>query len=70
MKRGLAKYTGVQGIYLHGSSSWRLMDLGLLEDDLGIPVLHPVAIRVWAVQKRLGVREPISGATRILETLP
>ena len=70
IKRAVRKYSGVQGIYLHGSSSWRLMDLGSLEDDLGIPVLHPVAIRVWYVQKRLGIREPIQGATRLLETLP
>ncbi len=70
MKKAVSKYPGVQGIYLHGSSSWRLMDLGPLEEDLGIPVLHPVAIRVWAVQKRLGIHEPVHGATRILETLP
>jgi maleate cis-trans isomerase len=46
------------------------MDIGPLEDDLGVPVLHPVAIRVWAVQKRLGVNEPVHGAGRLLATLP
>lgn len=70
IKKAFRRYSGVQGIYLHGSSSWRLMDVGSLEDDLGVPVLHPIAIRVWAVQKRLGVREPVHGAGRLLATLP
>jgi maleate isomerase len=70
MKKAFGRHSGVQAIYLHGSSSWRLMDLGPLEQDLGIPILHPIAIRVWYVQKRLGVHEPIHGAGRLLETLP
>jgi len=70
IKKAVSKYDGVQGIYPHGSSSWRLMDMGALEDDLGVPILHPVAIRVWYVQKRLGIHEPMHGATRLLETLP
>jgi len=70
IKAGFRKHMGVQGIYLHGSSSWRLMDVGALEDDLGVPVLHPIAVRVWYVQKRLGVNQPVRGAGRLLETLP
>jgi len=46
------------------------MDIGPLEEDLGIPVLHPVAIRVWYVQKRLGIHQPLQGVGRLLETMP
>jgi maleate isomerase len=70
MKERVKQHHSVQAIYLHGSSSWRLMDLPALEEDLGIPVLHPVAIRVWYVLKRLGINQPIPGAGRLLETLP
>jgi maleate cis-trans isomerase len=70
MKTAFRKYSDVQGIYLHGSSSWRLMDVGALERDLGVPVLHPIAIRIWYVLKQLGIREPRPGIGRLLETLP
>ena len=70
IKRAVRRHSGVQGIYLHGSSAWRLMDIGPLEEDLGIPVLHPVAIRVWYVQKRLGIHQPLQGVGRLLETMP
>jgi maleate cis-trans isomerase len=70
IKRACRRYNDVQGIYLLGSGGWRVKDLPPLEEDLGIPVVHPVAARVWYVQKRLQIRQPIAGAGRLLETMP
>lgn len=70
IKRAFVRHTGVQGIYLLGSASWRLSDIHLLEEDLGIPIVHPVAARVWYVQKRLLLRQAVAGCGRLLETMP
>jgi len=70
IKRAFLKHEGAEGIYLLGSGSWRVMDLGALEEDLGVPVVHPVAARVWYVQKELHIRQPVFGAGHLLETLP
>jgi maleate cis-trans isomerase len=72
IKRFFLKYPSVDGIYLQGSGpgTWRVKDVVRLEEDLGIPVVHPTAARVWSVQKRLHVRAPIQGASRLLELMP
>jgi len=41
-----------------------------LEQDLQIPVVCAVAARVWAIQKRLHVRQPVKGRGILLETMP
>jgi len=64
------KHSDVDGIYLQGSGTWRAIDVVPLEEDLGIPVVHPVAARVWYVQKRLRIRQPVKGAGRLLEQMP
>ncbi len=61
---------GADGIYLLGSG-WRV--LGIVDDlerECGVPVLHPVPARVWAVQARFGVHETRTGYGRLLATLP
>ena len=70
IKRAVLKHPGAQGIYMLGSGSWRVMDLDALEEDLGVPVVHPVAARVWYIQRELHIHQPVKGAGRILETLP
>jgi maleate cis-trans isomerase len=40
-----------------------------LERDLGVPVVQAIAARIWEIQKRLNVHEPIKGYGRLLETL-
>jgi maleate isomerase len=59
------------GIYLLGSG-WRIMGiLDILEQDLGVPVVHPVPARCWEIQKRLSVCQPVAGYGRLLaEMLP
>lgn len=70
LKRSFLKHPGADGIYLLGSGAWRVADVVAVEEDLGVPVVHPVAARVWYVQKRLRVRQPLQGAVRLLAQLP
>lgn len=60
----------VDGIYMLGSG-WQVLDIvETLERDMGVPVVHPVTARVWAVQHRLHVRETRRGYGRLLAELP
>jgi maleate cis-trans isomerase len=52
-------------------SGWRSLEaIELLEQDLDLPVAHPVPARVWAVEKRLRVNEPVEGFGRLLAEMP
>ncbi|MFQ5931078.1 MAG: hypothetical protein ACE5MM_01590 [Nitrospiraceae bacterium] len=69
-KRAFLKYPKADGIYMLGSG-WRTLDIiGLLEQDLEVPVVHPVPTRVWAIQNRLHVHQPVTGYGRLLERMP
>ena len=71
IRTALRGYAGIEGIYLHGPSSWgRVKDILPLLEGLGVPVVHQAAARVWYVQKRLQVREPVEGAGRLLAVMP
>ena len=64
------QYLTADGICLIGSG-WRMLDVvPLLEQDLQIPVVCAVAARVWAIEKRLHVRQPIKGRGLLLENMP
>lgn len=64
------KHTDADGIYMLGTG-WRCLDIiHLLEEDLQVPVVHAVPARVWAVQKRLHVRQRVKGFGRLLEEMP
>ena len=68
--RAFRQAGGADGVYLLGSG-WRVLDIiDPLERALGVPVLHAVTARVWAVQRRLGVRETRAGYGRLLAELP
>ena len=41
-----------------------------LEQDPCVPVVQPTAARIWEIQRRLHVRQPIKGYGILLETLP
>jgi maleate cis-trans isomerase len=41
-----------------------------VEEDLEVPVVHPVAARVWYVQKQMRIHHPVPGAGRLLAELP
>src|SRR5947199_250320 len=69
-KRAFLQHDDADAIYMLGSG-WRVMDIiAVLEQDLEVPVIHPVPARAWEIMKRLHVREPVSGYGRLLEILP
>jgi len=68
-RKSFLKHTDADAIYMLGSG-WRTLDIiELLEQDLGVPVVHPVPARVWSIQKRLHVNESIPGYGRLLEEM-
>ena len=70
IKRSFLKAKGADAIYMLGSG-WRTIGIiKTLEQDLLVPVVHPVTARVWEFQKRLHVREPRGGYGYMLEALP
>ena len=69
-KKAFLDNPGADGILLFGSG-WRSLDaVELLEQDLGVPVVHAVTARVWAIERRLHIREPVQGYGRLLEEMP
>ena len=69
-KKAFLKHPDVQAIYMLGSG-WRLLKIvSLLEQDLQVPVIYALSAKLWDVQKRLHVRQPIKGYGRLLEELP
>lgn len=69
-RKAFLKHQGADAIYMLGSG-WRTLDIiHLLEEDLQVPVVHPVPARVWAIQKRLHVRQPVKGYGKLLEEMP
>jgi len=69
-RKAFLKNQSADGIYMLGTG-WRCLDIiHLLEEDLQIPVVHPVPARVWSIQKRLHVRQPRKGVGRLLEEMP
>jgi maleate isomerase len=70
IKAHFLKHKGADAIYMLGSG-WRTLHIvKLLEDDLQVPVVHPVTARVWEFQKRLHVNEPREGYGYLLKALP
>ncbi len=70
IKSNFLKQKGGDAIYMLGSG-WRTLDIiHLLEQDLSVPVIHPVTARVWEFQKRLRVHEPREGYGVLLSELP
>jgi maleate isomerase len=70
IKRNFLKHKGADAIYMLGSG-WRTLPIiETLEQDLQVPVVHPITARVWEIQKRLHVRQPLRGYGHMLEALP
>ncbi|MPZ77005.1 MAG: hypothetical protein GEU77_10815 [Deltaproteobacteria bacterium] len=69
-RRAFLKNRSADAIYMLGTG-WRCLDIiRMLEEDLQVPVIHPVPARVWAVQKRLHVRQRVKGFGKLLEQMP
>jgi len=70
IKQAFLKHPEADAIYMLGTG-WKVLDvIDLLEQDLGVPVVHPVTARVWEFQKRLHIHEPRSGYGKLLAELP
>lgn len=60
----------LDGIYIQGGA-WRVLDIiDPLEQDLGVPVIHPSPAKAWEVMRRLNVRQPMAGYGRLLAEMP
>jgi maleate cis-trans isomerase len=70
VKAKFAEHKGADAVYILGSSLEALPLIAPLERDLGVPVVQAISARIWEIQKRLNVHEPIKGYGRLLETLP
>jgi maleate isomerase len=70
IKKAFTEHKGAEAVYILGSSLEALRLIEPLERELGVPVVQAVAARIWEIQKRLHVHEPIKGYGRLLETLP
>jgi maleate isomerase len=70
IKKRFLQHTGADAIYILASSLDALDIVAMLEQDLGVPVVQPTAARIWEIQRRLHVRQPIKGYGILLETLP
>jgi maleate cis-trans isomerase len=70
IKKKFLQHPGADAIYILGSGLDALGVVAPLEQDLGIPVIQPIAARIWEIQRRLHVRQPIKGYGTLLENLP
>lgn len=70
IKKKFLERKGADAIYILGSGWDTLGIVTALEQDLGVPVVQPIAARVWEIQRRLHVRQPVKGYGILLETLP
>ena len=70
IKKKFLDHAGADAIYILGSPLDALGIVATLEQDLGVPVVQPTAARIWEIQRRLHVRQPIKGYGTLLETLP
>jgi maleate isomerase len=71
IKKVFLQHRDAEAIYLLGSG-WRVLPvIDMLEQDLGVPVIHPVPARCWEIQHRLSIRQPVPGYGRLLaEMIP
>ena len=69
-KRLFLRHPDAEGIYFQGGKL-RILDIvEELEQDLGVPVIHPGVTQCWEIQKRLHVRVRRTGYGRLLSELP
>jgi maleate isomerase len=70
IKKAFAEHAGADAVWILGSSLEALPVIAPLERELGVPVVQAIAARIWEIQRRLHVHEPIKGYGQLLEMLP
>ncbi|MFC1816688.1 hypothetical protein ACFL0M_12310 [Thermodesulfobacteriota bacterium] len=70
-KAQFLKHKNVDGLWIPGGGGgWPAIKAApLLEQDLQVPVVTGTNAKVWAVQKRLHVQQPLTGYGRLLEEM-
>jgi maleate isomerase len=70
VKRLYRRHRDADGVYIQGGGWQTVRVVQLLEQDLGIPVVHATICEAWQIHKRLDVRETKPGYGRLLAELP
>jgi maleate isomerase len=70
IKREFLARPRAEAIYMLGPA-WRTLDIvEMLEQDLGVPVIHAIPAQCWDIQRHLHVRQPVSGFGRLIAEMP
>jgi len=70
IKDAFLRNSKAQAIYMLGPA-WRTLDIiDMLEQDLGVPVVHAVPAQCWDIQRHLHVRQPVKGFGRLMAEVP
>jgi maleate isomerase len=70
VKSVFLKNAKAQAIYMLGPA-WRTLDIiEILEQDLGVPVIHAIPAQCWDIQRHLNVRQPVKGFGRLIAEMP
>ena len=70
VKAEFLSHRGAEAIYMLGPA-WRTLDIvEMLEQDLGVPVVHAIPAQCWDIQRHLNVRQPVEGFGRLMAEMP
>jgi maleate isomerase len=70
VKSVFLKNDQAQAIYMLGPA-WHTLDIiEMLEQDLGVPVIHAIPAQCWDIQRHLNVRQPVKGFGRLIADMP
>ncbi len=70
IKSEFLAHRGAEAIYMLGPA-WRTLDIvDMLEQDLGVPVVHAIPAQCWDIQRHLNVRQPVQGFGRLVAEMP
>jgi maleate isomerase len=70
VKSVFLKNDQAQAIYMLGPA-WHTLDIiEMLEQDLGVPVIHAIPAQCWDIQRHLNVRQPVKGFGRLIAEMP
>jgi maleate isomerase len=70
IKTACLSHPQAEGVYLLGAGWHALEVVDMLEQDLGVPVVHPIAAQSWTIQRQLHIRQPVVGHGRLLAEMP
>jgi Arylmalonate decarboxylase len=69
-KRAMAHHNIVDAIYFQGAILDPMDCLEKMESDLGVPIVASNPAMLWFIQSKLGLKSPVFGYGKLLETWP